>query len=122
MIVLVASTAWGWGTVYVGITSNANNQEILAIEADRYAHVRQVYMKNDGSTTVTASVHFEGTAGKYNRISPPVKLAAGEGVVLDFAGINIVGPIGKDIDIDTNAATTTLHVFVVYVSLTKPNR
>lgn len=120
ILLFMVSTAFGWGTCYKQFSSSGDNQEVLAVETGHYCRIKTVTVQNNGSTTATVSVHFEGTAGQFNRITPPSSLATGESIAVDYPENRCVtGPINADVDVDISQ-NTTVDVFLVYE--TGPNR
>jgi hypothetical protein len=119
---LLIGTAWAWEakTMYIQYAASGNGQTLLYAGSTEYCHVLTAYICNDGSTTSTVSMHFEGTGSATNRLIPPISLAAGEGMVFDFAqmGHYIIGGMGRGIQVDSSAATT-LNAYVVYFIDTK---
>ena len=113
-LLFLASQGFGWGVAYKQLTGSGNNQEVFAVEADHYCRIKTVYVVNDGATTSTVTIHFEGTAGALNRLVGAISLAAGEGVIIDFPENRpVTGPKGADIDADISDATT-MNIMIVY--------
>jgi hypothetical protein len=114
LILVLCGQASAWGIYYKQLTGAGDNQEVLAVDADSYCRLMNVYVVNDGATTSTVTIHFEGTAGAYNRLIGAISLAAGEGVILDLPAVRpVTGPKGADIDADISDATT-INIMLVY--------
>jgi len=121
LILLVAVPAFGWGTCYKQLTSSSNNQEVLSVSSERYCFVKTVTIQNTDTDAVTVTVHFEGSAGQFNRLTPPVYLEnKGDGYAIDFAE-HIVGGKGLDIDADVSGTTPTVEIFIEYMVAHQPH-
>ena len=120
LLLIGTASAWEAKTMYNQYAASGNGQTLLYAGADEYCHVIIAYVCNDGSTTSTVSMHFDGTGSATNRLIPPISLAAGEGVILDLSKSNcyVIGGMGQGIQIDSSA-TTTINAFVVYILDTK---
>ena len=121
ILFLLVSMSWAgsfWGNYYKQFTASGDNQEVLAVEASQFCTVARVEVINNGSTTATVTVHWEGAAGAYNRLHVPISAAAGEGIIVDYIH-PVRGPRGADIDVDISA-TTTIDVLIEYSLSSSP--
>ena len=120
LLLIGTASAWEAKTMYVEYSASGNGQTLLYVDSDKYCHVMIAKLWNDGSTTSTASIHWDGTGSATNRLVAPMSLAAGEGVVLDLSksGYFVIGEQGVGIEVDSSA-TTTMKAFIVYFLDTK---